>query len=82
MMSCDCHVIYRLTGYSPFQGETHNDTFYNVSICEYDFEDEVFDIVSQDAKDFIEELLQKRPKYELKLFVLSNTLNIVIIEFI
>lgn len=50
-----------LTGYSPFQGETHSHTFYNVSMCEYDFEDEVFDDVSQEAKDFIEELLQKKP---------------------
>ena len=56
------HIHYRLTGYSPFQGETHSDTFYNVSMCEYDFEDEVFDDVSQEAKDFIEELLQKKPR--------------------
>lgn len=55
-------MLCRLTGYSPFQGETHNDTFYNVSICEYDFDDEVFQNVSQDAKDFIEDLLQKNPK--------------------
>ena len=53
----------RLTGYSPFQGETHSHTFYNVSMCEYDFEDEVFDDVSQEAKDFIEELLQKKPRF-------------------
>ena len=32
-------------------------------MCEYDFEDEVFDDVSQEAKDFIEELLIKKPKY-------------------
>ena len=53
----------RLTGYSPFQGDTHQETFLNVSMCEYDFEDEVFDEVSQDAKDFIEELLRLKPGY-------------------
>lgn len=57
------YTMCRLTGYSPFQGETHSDTFCNVSMCEYDFEDEVFDEVSQEAKDFIEELLQKKPRY-------------------
>ena len=57
------YTVCRLTGYSPFQGETHSDTFCNVSMCEYDFEDEVFDEVSQEAKDFIEELLQKKPRY-------------------
>ena len=52
----------RLAGYSPFQGDTHNETFLNVSMCEYDFDDEVFDDVSQEAKDFIEDLLIKDPK--------------------
>ena len=55
-------LFLRLTGYSPFQGETHQETFLNVSTCDYDFEDEVFDDVSQDAKDFIEKLLIKQPK--------------------
>lgn len=52
----------RLTGYSPFQGETHQETFLNVSQCDYDFDDEVFDVVSTDAKEFIELLLVHVPK--------------------
>ena len=56
-------LLSRLTGYSPFQGDTHQETFLNVSMCEYDFEDEVFDEVSQDAKDFIEDLLRIKPGY-------------------
>ncbi len=58
----NCLLLHRFTGYSPFQGDTHNDTFYYVSFCEYEFDNEVFDDVSQDAKDFIEELLQKEPR--------------------
>lgn len=53
--------LCRLTGYSPFQGETHQETFLNVSQCDYDFDDEVFDVVSSEAKDFIELLLVKVP---------------------
>ena len=64
--ACNLQQLYlllcRFTGYSPFQGDTHNETFYYVSFCEYDFDNEVFDDVSQDAKDFIEELLQKEPR--------------------
>ena len=52
----------RLTGYSPFQGETHQETFLNVSTVDYDFDDEVFEVVSQDAKDFVEKLLIKQPR--------------------
>ena len=53
---------HRLTGYSPFQGETHQETFLNVSRCDYDFDDELFDVVSQEAKDFIEKLLITLPR--------------------
>ena len=53
-----------MTGYSPFQGETHQETFLNVTMCDYDFDDEMFDVVSQEAKDFIEKLLIKVPRYD------------------
>ena len=56
-------LLPRMTGYSPFQGETHQETFLNVTMCDYDFDDEMFDIVSQEAKDFIEKLLIKVPRY-------------------
>lgn len=51
-----------MTGYSPFQGETHQETFLNVSQCDYDFDDDLFDPVSQEVKDFIEQLLVKVPR--------------------
>ena len=32
-------------------------------MCDYDFDDEMFDVVSQEAKDFIEKLLIMAPRY-------------------
>ena len=55
--------LLSLTGYSPFQGETHQETFLNVSTCDFDFDDEVFEVVSQEAKEFIEKLLVKQPTW-------------------
>ena len=54
-----------MTGYSPFQGETHQETFLNVTMCDYDFDDEMFDVVSQEAKEFIEKLLIVAPRYSM-----------------
>ena len=34
-----------------------------MSTCDYDFEDELFDVVSSEAKDFIEKLLIRTPRY-------------------
>lgn len=53
----DCH---RLSGLSPFMGDTVPETFVNITRVDWDFEDEAFDHVSQDAKDFISKLLLQR----------------------
>ena len=34
-------------------------------MCDYDFDDEMFDVVSQEAKDFIEKLLIMAPRYSV-----------------
>ena len=52
-----------MTGYSPFQGETTQETFLNVSMVDYSFEEEVFDSVSEHVKDFISKLLVKKPRW-------------------
>ncbi|XP_022101402.1 myosin light chain kinase, smooth muscle-like isoform X2 [Acanthaster planci] len=52
-----CYVL--LSGLSPFMGDTDAETFNNVTAAEWDFEDEAFDDVSTDAKDFIIRLLVK-----------------------
>ncbi|XP_040564116.1 uncharacterized protein [Lepeophtheirus salmonis] len=52
-----CYVL--LSGLSPFMGDTDLETMANVTIAEYDYDDEVFDNVSDYAKDFIDKLLMK-----------------------
>ncbi|XP_039747632.1 myosin light chain kinase, smooth muscle-like isoform X1 [Pararge aegeria] len=52
-----CYVL--LSGLSPFMGETDIETMANVTIAKYDFDDEAFNEISEDAKDFIRKLLVK-----------------------
>ena len=40
-------------------GDTDLETMANVTIAEYDYEDEAFDNISADARDFIDRLLIK-----------------------
>jgi myosin-light-chain kinase len=44
-------------------GDTDLETMANVTIAEYDYEDETFDNISEDAKDFIDTLLVKDKRY-------------------
>jgi serine/threonine protein kinase len=50
-----CYVL--LSGLSPFMGETDIETYTNVTHASYDFDDEAFDSVSEEAKTFISSLL-------------------------
>ena len=50
---------YSLTGLSPFLGESEAETLVNVTMAQWDFEDEAFDEISDDAKNFISDLLVK-----------------------
>ncbi|KAL0879363.1 hypothetical protein ABMA27_003130 [Loxostege sticticalis] len=52
-----CYVL--LSGLSPFMGETDIETMANVTVAKYDFDDEAFNEISEDAKDFISKLLVK-----------------------
>ncbi|KAJ2945229.1 hypothetical protein O0L34_g9300 [Tuta absoluta] len=52
-----CYVL--LSGLSPFMGETDIETMANVTVAKYDFDDEAFTEISEDAKDFISKLLVK-----------------------
>ncbi|XP_039306923.1 titin isoform X3 [Solenopsis invicta] len=53
-----CYVL--LTGLSPFMGDNDIETFANITRADYDLEDEAFDAISNDAKNFISGLLIKR----------------------
>uniref|UniRef100_G1MZA1 Myosin light chain kinase family member 4 n=1 Tax=Meleagris gallopavo TaxID=9103 RepID=G1MZA1_MELGA len=46
-------------GLSPFLGDDDNETLNNILACSWDFEDEEFQDVSEQAKDFISKLLIK-----------------------
>lgn len=52
-----CYVL--LSGLSPFMGHTDVETMANVTVAKYDFDDEAFDEISDNAKDFIQKLLIK-----------------------
>lgn len=55
--------VGRVSGLSPFMGDTDLETMANVTIAEYDYEDEAFDSVSQEAREFIDSLLVKDQTY-------------------
>lgn len=57
-MGVICYVL--LSGLSPFMGNTDVDTFANITRAYYDFDDEAFDAITEDAKDFIAGLLVYR----------------------
>ncbi|RWS06681.1 myosin light chain kinase: smooth muscle-like protein, partial [Dinothrombium tinctorium] len=48
-----------LSGLSPFMGDSDLETMANVTSAQWDFEDEAFDMISDEAKDFISKLLVK-----------------------
>ncbi|XP_029446394.1 myosin light chain kinase family member 4 isoform X2 [Rhinatrema bivittatum] len=48
-----------LSGLSPFLGEDDNETLNNILACSWDFEDDAFHDISEEAKDFITKLLVK-----------------------
>ncbi|KAJ9575745.1 hypothetical protein L9F63_007391, partial [Diploptera punctata] len=54
-----------LSGYSPFGGESKQETFCNISQCCLSFPDELFEGVSSAAKDFIQATLIKEPSNRL-----------------
>ena len=55
-----CYVL--LSGLSPFMGDSDVETFANITGIAYDFDDEAFDPISDDAKDFIRRLLLKNQR--------------------
>lgn len=54
-----CGPYYRLSGESPFQGSSDAETFALVTAAHYTFDEESFEDISDQAKDFISSLLKK-----------------------
>ncbi|XP_009567835.1 myosin light chain kinase family member 4 isoform X1 [Cuculus canorus] len=59
MWSVGVIAFMLLSGLSPFLGDDDNETLNNILSCSWDFEDEEFQGVSEEAKDFISKLLIK-----------------------
>lgn len=51
--------LSRLSGASPFLGETKQETLANITAVNYEFDEEFFSNTSDLAKDFIQKLLVK-----------------------
>lgn len=62
LCSSSDYLPLRLSGLSPFMGDNDNETLSNVTSATWDFEDEAFDEISENAKDFITNLLKKDMK--------------------
>lgn len=65
MWSVGVLLYVLLTGCSPFGGETKQETFCNISQCRLDFPDDLFEDVSDNAKDLMRKLIVKDPKHRL-----------------
>lgn len=55
-------VFDRLSGKSPFLGDSDTETLANVSNARWNFDPKYFEPVSPEAKDFISKLLVLDPK--------------------
>lgn len=54
------HFLFdRLSGMSPFQGDTDEETLNNIVAMNYEIEDKYFPDTSENAKEFIKNLLVK-----------------------
>lgn len=53
---------FRLSGLSPFLGETDEETLANVAAADWDFDDPIWGDITPEAKDFICRLMVKDKK--------------------
>ena len=64
-----------LSGLSPFLGDTQQQTYENIVAVDYTFDEEGFENSSDLAKDFIQKLLVKEPRY-VRCFRDTNTVTV------
>lgn len=63
MWSVGVLLYVLLTGCSPFGGDTKQETFCNISRCRLDFPDDLFEDVSEEARDLMRKLMVKDPRW-------------------
>lgn len=51
-----------LTGFTPFGGDTDQETFHNICHGQLDFPEELFEDISPQAEDFIRKTLDRSPR--------------------
>ena len=59
MWACGVLTYVLLSGLTPFAGENDIETLKNVKACNWEFDQDAFKTVSEEAKDFIKRLLTK-----------------------
>lgn len=55
-------VVFRLSGESPFQGNSDDETLALVTAAQWEFDEESFEEITEQAKDFISSLLNKNTR--------------------
>ena len=55
-------MLCRLSGSSPFLGDSQQETYHNITALNYDFDHDLFNGTSDLAKDFIEKLFIRNPR--------------------
>ncbi|XP_049588349.1 myosin light chain kinase family member 4 isoform X2 [Syngnathus scovelli] len=65
MWSLGVIMYMLLSGLSPFLGDDDNETLNNILACQWNFEEEEFTDVSEEAKDFITRLLVKSKSWRM-----------------
>lgn len=58
-LSCRTLLSSRLSGLSPFLGDDDTETLNNVLSANWYFDEETFEAVSDEAKDFVSNLIMK-----------------------
>lgn len=71
-MRCDLWSIGVITyillcGEPPFNGESTADVFRKIRTCDYEFRQEIWDMISKEAKQFVERLIE--PNLKLRMTV-------------
>lgn len=56
-------ILFRLSGESPFQGNDDAETLALVTAAQWEFDEESFEEITEEAKNFISSLLEKDPRW-------------------